>query len=263
MAEAARDYYEVLGVGRGAGTDELRAAYRELALRHHPDRNDGKKEAEEKFKEISEAYAVLSDPEKRAAHDLAAAEEGPSSSLSDLFNAIFEKSRRRPEARKGEDARTGVSLTLQEALRGTERRVGPVTARFPPGVRDGSVLRVAGAGKPGDDGGPAGDLYVTVAVEPDPLFQWEEDDLVTTLRLSIPEAVLGGEAEAPTPDVPVRLRIPPGTEPGTMLRVRGAGMPRAQAGGRGDLLVRVAVDFPRRLEPAQRRLFEALAKTMD
>ncbi len=145
---------------------------------------------------------------------------------------------------------------------GRVRTTDTLTVRIPPGVTDGVALRVPGAGEAGERGAPPGDLFVVVHVKPDERFERDEEDLITVKSISVPLAVLGGETEVPTLEKPVRIHIPAGTQSGTVFRVRGAGMPRLQGSGRGDLLVRVLVDIPKHLTREQKELFAQLAKSL-
>lgn len=332
-----KDYYKILGVSRNATDKEIKAAYRRLARKYHPDLNPGNKEAEEKFKEINEAYEVLSDPEKRRRYDQFGAEWqrfqqapgaqgfdfadwfrryagsqartrfeagfGPSG-FSDFFDLLFGdlgfgRSRGRTEQRtqarprRGEDYEHTVEIGLEEVLTGTTKGLdvavpqicgncggmgavgtricpvcggtGYVTARkrlevkIPPGVREGSRVRIAGEGGPGLGGGPPGDLYVKVHVRPHPRFEVQGDDLLTEVEVGLYTAVLGGEVEVPTLTGRVMMKVPPETQNGTLFRLRGLGLPRSgEPGQRGDLLVRVKVRLPQRLSERERTLFREL-----
>ncbi len=311
-----KDYYRVLGVGKNASAKEIKAAYRKLARKHHPDVNPGNKEAETRFKEINEAYEVLGDAEKRKRYDelgqnwdqysrqapgaggwpggvrieyedLGGA--GGMGGFSEFFRTFFGGGFPRrtggfgrgggfggfpgaggfePEAIEPEatDAEGEVDLTLAEVLKGTTREVRMaggrrrVEVRIPPGVREGSRVRVAGEGGQGR-AGRRGDLYLRVRIAPDPMFERKGDDLATTLHVPLTVAVLGGEAQVPTLDGPVGIKIPPETPAGQVFRLRGHGLPRPGArGARGDLLATLAVDLPRRLTPRQKELFAELRR---
>src|SRR2546422_482793 len=332
------DYYERLGVPRGASKDEIKRAYRRLAKKHHPDLNkDDPKAAEEKFKQISEAYEVLADDEKRRIYDQFGADglkqqvwggEGFDWSRfthagdvedifgRDLFESFFGRSggpggslfeqffggdvgtvgRRRGPA-PGHDARVEGELSLEEVAQGGRKEVTvhyPMTCpkcngrgqwperpcprcsgegriaeqrtiavEIPPGVPDGVQLRVPGRGLAGDAGAPSGDLYVAVHVRPDERFIREGDDIIYELPVSFAQAALGAEVDVPTLDGTSRLRIPDGIQTGTILRLRGKGLPRFQRSGRGDQLVRVIIQTPTRLSAEERRLFEQLRQLRD
>lgn len=295
-----KDYYKVLGVPKGASEKEIKAAYRRLARKHHPDVNPGNKEAEARFKEIGEAYEVLSDKEKRSRYDQLGEnwsaygqrpqgwpggggvridfdDLGGASGFSDFFKTFFGGAAGFGGAEGfgggGEsfhpaaDAEAEVDLTLSEVLHGTTREVATsgsrrrVEVKIPPGVRDGSRVRVAGEGGRGS-GGRRGDLYLRVRVAPDPTFERRGDDLQTTLRVPLTAAVLGGEAQVATLEGSIGIKIPPGTPAGQVFRLRGHGLPRLGEGGaRGDLLATLAVDLPRSLTPHQKELFEDLRKS--
>lgn len=349
---AKRDYYEILGCSKTASADELKQAYRKLALQHHPDRNPGNKAAEEKFKEINEAYETLSTPEKRQMYDQyghagAAAGgqgggggfQGFEGDVGDIFSSVFGEmfrgGRGRGGPQKGADLQAEQTVTLSEAFTGTQttlrvshqsacetckgsgakpgtsvktctecrgsgqvratrgfftmaqtcprcqgagqmvenpcsdcrgqghvRKTENITVRIPAGVEDGTALRVTGGGEAGDRGAPSGDLYVIIRIEEDARFEREGANLLTQGHVTIPLAALGGEVDIATVQKTVRIHIPPGTQSGTLLRVRGEGMPSMRGGGRGDLLVRIIVDVPTKLTKEQRRLMAELAQTM-
>ena len=285
-----KDHYEALGVAEDASHEDIQRAYRRLARRHHPDANPGDASAEERFKEISAAYDVLSDPVKRREYDQArrsgfapggfdtgagtfrvtADDLGDLGDLGDLLGDLF-GGRRPRSGRQGRDLEAHVHLSFEDAVfgvttevpaRSTAGSTPPVRCRVPAGVEDGQRIRVAGLGEPGVDGGPPGDLYVTVRVAPHALFGRSGRDLTLTLPVTYPEATLGAEVKVPTLDgEPVTVRIPPGTPSGRTLRVRGRGVPGA-GGHRGDLLVTIEVAVPQRLTSRQRAAVEALAEAM-
>lgn len=293
MAVKFRDYYEVLGVPRTATAEEIRRAYRRLARQYHPDLQPPAERARaaERFKEITEAYEVLRDPEKRARYDAlgehwkggmdftpppgtawtrapgAAAEDfGP---FSEFFAALFGRpagDRRRGGVRvtfPGSDVVAELPVTVDELLRGGRRRLvvngRTVEVELPRGVRDGTVLRLPGQGEPGPGGGPPGDLYLHVRVLPHPRYRVVGDDLEVDLPLWPWQAVLGADVTLETPDGPVTLKVPPGTQTGGRLRLRGRGLPRAD-GGRGDLYAVVRVVIPERPSPAERAAWEELRR---
>ncbi len=349
---AARDYYEVLGVERGASDEELKKAYRRLALKVHPDRNKDDPSAGEKFKEATEAYQVLSDPEKRRIYDqyghdgLRGRGLGGApgidprdifeqifgqGGLSDLFGGMFGGGGH-GGPRQGSHLRVGLTIPLKEAFAGTERTLSirrhdacdacagsgarkgtspetcgtcggrgrvqrsqgffmmqttcpacrgagqvirdpcprcrggglrEVTAelrvRIPPGMPSGSQLRLAGEGEPGALGGPRGDLFVVVEVEDHPLFERDGDDLVCEMPITYSQAALGARIDVPTLSGAAELEIPPGTQPGDVFRLRGLGMPSVHGHGQGHLLIRVALEVPRKVSARQRELLEELA----
>jgi curved DNA-binding protein len=296
-----KDYYRILGVPKSASAKEIKAAFRRLARKHHPDVNPGNKEAEARFKEVNEAYEVLGDKEKRKRYDELGAnwaefgrgagpgrpwpggvrvdfeDLGGGGGFSDFFRTFFGggggfggfggfpggEEAFAPAA----DAEGEVELTLGEVLRGTTREVAVggsrrrVEVKIPPGVREGSRVRVAGEGGK-STGGRRGDLYLRVRVAPDPTFERKGDDLQTTVRVPLTSAVLGGEAQVRTLEGPVGIKIPAGTPAGQVFRLRGHGLPRLGARGeRGDLLATLAVDLPRTLSSRQKELFEELRRS--
>jgi curved DNA-binding protein len=293
VAVKFRDYYEVLGVPRTATAEEIKRAYRQLARKHHPDLKPAAERAgaAERFKEINEANEVLSDPDKRARYDAL----GPNwksgmdftpppgagqntvhvsgdwedlGDVSDFFASLFGRGAARGERGNtrvvfpGSDVEAELLLTLEELLRNSRRRLQlpggrTIEVEIPRGVRDGTVLRLAGQGEPGPNGGPPGDLYLRVRLRPHPRYRVAGDDLETDLSLWPWQAVLGGEVRVDTLDGPVTLTVPPGTQSGKRLRLRGRGLPRA-GGQRGDLYAIVRVVIPERPTAAERTAYEAL-----
>jgi molecular chaperone DnaJ len=347
MAEK-RDYYESLGVGRSASSDDLKNAYRRLAKQYHPDVNQ-EPGAEERFKEINEAYAVLSDQERRAAYDRFghAGLKGMPTDFDFGFSDIFEEffgfgmggRRRRNAPRRGADLRYDLALEFEEAVFGAEKDLqfsrrdicsrcdgsgaepgtSPIrcptcegagevrqvrqtflgsmvnvatcptcggrgetvatpcqtchgggieqreierTITIPPGVDDGTQIRVSGEGEPGPNRGARGDLYVRMRVKPHRFFRRRKDDILLDLSINLSQAALGAEVEVPTIDGSDKLRIPAGTQPGRVFRMRGKGVAHLRRNGRGDQLVILSVEVPKKLTPEQRELFEKLADTL-
>jgi curved DNA-binding protein len=287
-----RDYYKILGVEKNADDKEIKKAYRKLARQFHPDMNPGDASSEKKFKEINEAYEVLSDADKRAKYDQLGPnfqqwqraggqpggnwgdftggsyqydQGGPD--FSDFFSSIFGGGRTRDTYKqpiRGRDLEQPIEITLEEAFKGTDRvlnRAGKKrTIRIPPGARDGTRVRVAGEGEPGYAGGTQGDLYLVVTIKPHPTFERQEDDLYTDLKVNLYTAILGGEVYVPTLAGDVKLRIPAGTQSGKAIRITGRGMPRLrQPDEKGDLYARVLVQVPTNLSADERLLFEQLA----
>lgn len=268
-----KDYYALLGVPETASEQDVTRAYRRLARELHPDVNPDKPDAEDRFKEVSAAYDVLGDPAKRKEYDeLRRLQREPRSGgqeaasgfrvqftdfddmgdIGDLFGDLFGRATR---PRRGRDVETEVSLDFDEAVKGAERKVGKATVRIAAGIEDGQLIRVPGQGGEGAEGGPRGDLYVTVRVRPHPLFGRLGKHLTLRIPVTFAEATLGADIKVPTLDGDaVTLRLPAGTPSGRTLRVRGRGVP-----GGGDLLVTVEVAVPRRLTEEQRRAVEALA----
>lgn len=289
----ARDPYEVLGVPRTATAEEIRKAYRKLAKKLHPDLNPGDRSAEARFKEVSAAYDLLSDPEKRRRFDAgeidAAGHERPrgpffrdhaeqydagpfrtrraaSAGLEDLLQDLFGERFGPGDFAGGRfpfpggDVRLRLAVPFLDAVNGATARVSlpngeVVDLRIPPGAADGQVLRLRGKGLPGINGGPPGDALVELAVEPHPLYRREGDTIRYDLPVSPAEAVLGAKVEAPTPAGRVVLTIPPGSNTGTVLRLRGRGVARSD-GTRGDCIVTLKVVLPPTPDPA----FEAFLR---
>jgi molecular chaperone DnaJ len=344
----ARDFYEVLGVSKKAPAEEIKRAYRKLARDYHPDRNPDDPKAEERFKEVQEAYDTLSDPEKRKQYDAGgmfagfggrgAPGGGFTSDIGDIFSSLFGR-RGGPgqETIHGRDLETEVHLSFDQAMNGTEVAVTvpkqatcatcggsgarPGTSptvcprcggrgidsqsqgffsisqpcpqcggrgeviespcetcagsgrtlqrkryrvKVPPGVREGSRIRVAGKGEDGPLGGPSGDLYVVTHVTPSPVFRQRPDgSLEVTVPISIAEAIQGATVEVPTLSGTKRIRVPAGTQHGTVQRLRGEGPPRPGAGGRGDIRYRLEIEVPSDLTSEQARALEGFAKAMN
>ncbi|MEZ0349083.1 molecular chaperone DnaJ [Thermus scotoductus] len=268
-----KDYYAILGVPKNATQEEIKRAYKRLARQYHPDVNKSP-EAEERFKEINEAYAVLSDPEKRKLYDTYGTATPPPppppggydfsgfdvEDFSDFFQELFGGGLfGRRGRRRGRDVRAELPLTLEEAFHGGERvlEVGGrrVSVRIPPGVQEGSVIRVPGMGGPGE---PPGDLLLQVRLLPHPTFRLEGNDLYATLDVPAPIAVVGGKVRAQTLEGPVEVTIPPRTQAGRKLRLRGKGFPGPS--GRGDLYLEVRLTIPERLSPEEEALWKKLAE---
>ncbi|MGZ4399046.1 MAG: DnaJ C-terminal domain-containing protein [Gaiellaceae bacterium] len=300
MAVGYRDYYEVLGVPRGASSDEIRSAYRRLARENHPDVNKDP-EAEERFKEVAEAYEVLRDPEKRerydrlgsnwkAGEDVAGASGfggfdfgdngggfrdvrvdfgGGAGDFSDFFDGIFGSRGRaggfQGFSTRGRDREATLELSLEEAVAGGRRRISldgrDFEVNIPPGARDGQRIRLPGEGSPGAGGGPSGDLFLRIRVKPHPRFHLEEDDLYTELPVTPWEAALGATVPVPTLQGGThRVTVPAGSSSGRRLRLRGQGLPDGR-GGTGDLYAIVEIEVPKKLTRKERGLFEELAQT--
>jgi curved DNA-binding protein len=314
-----KDYYDILGVPRTAGDDEIKKSFRKLARQYHPDVAKDKKKAEEKFKEINEAYEVLGDPAKRKKYDElganwksgadfrpppgwgdftggqtfrgrgAGAEEFEfhfgGTGFSDFFEELFGARRRsgaggfgratdfagEEPAERGRDIEGDILVTLDEAMRGSVRTVNvrhqagrtvkteTHQVKIPPGVTDGQKLRVAGRGEAGSGGGAAGDLYLRVRLAKHPDFDVEEHNLIYEAELAPWEAVLGANLSVPALDGRVNIKIPPGTQNGQKLRVRGRGLP-GRNGARGDLIIVARVAVPAKVTEVEKKLWEQLAR---
>lgn len=352
-----RDYYEVLGVGKNASADDIKRAYRRMAMKYHPDKNPDK-DAEAKFKECAEAYEVLNDPDKRQRYDQFGHEglrgtgmrdfshmkwQDIGSIFEDMFGAddflgsIFGGRRAgRTGPSRGYDLETSVELTLNDIVKGVEktieftrqdtcaecngtgsakgsspgrcpacggsgqvasgssffqmvstcRRCGGsgqvitnpckkckgtgripkkriVNVKIPPGVHEGQGVRVAGEGEPGRSGGPRGDLYCYVRIKPHEFLQRDGNNVVAVVPISFTEAALGTSIEVPSLDGAKHLKIPPGTQYGSIFRIKGQGLPDVRTGRNGDQLVQVIIETPARLSSKQRELLEEFAKTED
>jgi curved DNA-binding protein len=291
-----KDYYKILGVERNAGEDDIKKAYRKLARKYHPDVSK-EANAKEKFQEVSEAYETLRDKEKRAAYDSLGSgfrqgqdfrpppdwfdrfgadrgEDLGGVDLSELFESLgafgratsFGRGRggRRGPAKAfpGEDYEVPVRLTLEEAFRGTERTVQldggrSFTARIPPGATDGQRLRLRGKGAPGANGGPPGDLFLQIHLEPHPLFRVSGHDLDLEVPLAPWEAALGAQIEIPTMTGRVTMKVPEGSKAGQKLRLAGKGLPKP-GGGAGDLYAVLGIEVPNPLTDMEKKLFEEL-----
>jgi DnaJ-class molecular chaperone len=268
--------YDVLGVTPGASAEEIQKAYRGQAKQFHPDLNPGNPKAEEQFKRVSAAYDLVGDPEKRARFDRgeidASGNERPAQRFyrdfasgaghpyasgagfedmmgaEDVFSELLRRGRRANVRMRGADVHYRLPVDFLDAVNGATQRVtlpdgSTLDVVVPPGASDGQVLRLRGKGSSGVGGGPAGDAYVELEVRPHPLFRREGDDLRLVLPISLPEAVLGGQVEVPTPTGPVTMTVPKGANTGKVMRLRGKGVPRPD-GSRGDLYVELQVMLP-------------------
>jgi len=309
------DYYKLLGVEKTASQEEIKKAYRKLALKYHPDKNRDNKEAEEKFKKISEAYAVLSDKEKRQQYDTFGSDGFQQRfSQEDIFRNVdlgdilrefginfgggrptfrtsgrggpafeemfshasggsrtsrgFHEFHQQPV--KGNDLTLELPVTLNEVLTGTEKTISlgrgamseKVSVKIPAGIESGKKLRVSGKGSPSPLGGPAGDLYLLIRVEPHHIFQRQGSHLVVELPVPFSSAVLGGEIEVPTLEGRnLKMKIPAGCQSQAKLRLRGHGLPEKPGGHRGDLLVKTTVTVPKTLNAEQKDMVEKLRET--
>lgn len=347
--DGKRDYYEILGVSRNASEEEIKKAYRKLALKYHPDRNPGDKGSEEKFKEISEAYHVLADSQKRAQYDqfghAAFGDGGPfaggfdfTAGFEDIFSDIFGEffgtgtGRRRSRTQRGEDLRYNLTISFEEAVFGVEkkikvprqgtcdvcggsgskpgmaprtcptcrgrgqisfqqgffsvsrtcnhcrgqgmviadpcsacggagrvRKLHTISVKIPAGVDNGSQLKLRGEGEGGAVGGPPGDLYVVIQVEPHPLFVRDGLDIICEVPISFVQAALGAEIDVPTLEGKVKMKIASGTQSGKVFRLKGKGVKDVHGYHRGDELVRLFVEVPTHLTARQKELLKEFA----
>jgi molecular chaperone DnaJ len=358
---AKRDCYEILEVSREETAEGIKKSYRRLAIKYHPDKNPGDKEAEEKFKELSHAYEILSDPEKRAAYDQyghdafdarSRARGGGGGGFHDpfdifrevfggggggsIFENLFGGGQDPSGPQRGDDLRYDLQITLEEAALGCEQEISvtkfdqcegcggsgaeagaktrqcstcggrgqvltsrgifsiaqtcphckgagrmvdrpckkchgngkaerssKIKLRIPAGVEGGSRLRSQGNGEAGTRGGPAGDLYVFLSVKKHEIFARDGDDLVCDVPVSFVQATLGDEIEVPTLEGTAMIKIPAGTQPGTLLRLKGRGVKNLQGYGQGDLHIRVQLEVPTRLNSAQKQKLEEFSALCD
>jgi DnaJ-class molecular chaperone len=288
-----KDYYAALGVSRTAKPEEIKKAYRKMARQYHPDVNPNDKAAEERFKEISEAFDVLSDEKKRSIYDKfgyysdnitpeAAAGAGygfdfsrfDASNFQDIFSDIFSNLRghgsqvyTQPE--RGADLESPVSISFDEAMHGTSITVEiprpgareSISVKVPAGVDTGSRIRVAGKGNNGMYGGQPGDLYIVTNVGSHPYFKRKGDNIYCTIPITVPEAALGAKIEVPTIEGKARLKIPPGTQSGQQFRLREKGAPSLRGGGlRGDQYVEVKIVLPKVISEETKELLNEYSK---
>ncbi|MBG3129446.1 MULTISPECIES: molecular chaperone DnaJ [Proteus] len=349
---AKRDFYEVLGLSKSADEKEIKRAYKRLAMKYHPDRNQGDKESESKFKEIKEAYEILSDAQKRAAYDQyghAAFEQGGFGGqggggfgggadfgdiFGDVFGDIFGGGRRQQRAARGSDLQYNMDLTLEEAVRGITKeiriptletcdkchgsgakegtsaetcstchgagqvhlrqgfftvqqacptchgrgkvikepcskchgdgrveRAKTLSVKIPAGVDTGDRIRLSGEGEAGENGAPAGDLYVQVHVRQHHIFERDGNNLYCEVPINFAIAALGGEIEVPTLDGRVKLKIPAETQTGKMFRMKGKGVKSVRSSSIGDLMCRVVVETPVKLNEKQKELMQQLGES--
>ena len=288
-----RDYYEVLGVQKGASDDEIKKAFRKLAVKYHPDKNPGDKEAEAKFKEANEAYSVLSDKTKRARYDqfghagVGGAgggaggnpfggaygfngqsfnfDFGGGAGLDDILGAMFGFGGGFRGARRGRDMRTSITISFEDAIFGTSRSImvdgKEIKLKIPAGIYDGQQIRLQGKGAESPvEGGPRGDLYVEIRVRAHKTLTREGDLILSEVTISMVDAVLGTEVDVQTVDGNVTMKIPAGTQPGTNFKLSGHGAPRLGSEERGPHIVTVNVEIPKNLSRKQKELIEEFGK---
>jgi DnaJ-class molecular chaperone len=290
-----KDPYNVLGLQRSATDEEIKSAYRRLARQHHPDLNNNSAASESKFKEISQAYEILGDREKKERfdtfghnepefgnwnrgyygggtqsyrYDFGQGSQSDYRMFEDMFSDFLHGDRRRssrfrgPE--KGEDLHYDLRLTFEQAYDGVAASVTvmnkELNVKVPAGVDTGSVVRLGGQGTPGRRGGRAGDLLIRINVAPHRFFKREENDIYLPLPISINEAIFGAKLEIPGPDGRLMLKIPPSTQPGTNFRFKGKGFPSPKDAMRGDFYVTVQVVIPEKIHPSSSSHLEQFAK---
>ena len=282
-----KSYYDILGVSKGASDNDIKKAFKKKAMEFHPDHNDNDPKAEEKFKKVNEAYAVLKDKKKRKQYDQVGAEGFKKQytqedifrgfDVNDIFQGFgggrppsgFEEffgggRSRRPE--KGQDMLSEITITFEEAARGTEKqftidrggRHEDTSVKVPPGISEGKQLRLSRKGFPGSHGGPPGDLYFKVHILSHPIYKRDGNDIVVEHKVSLTDALLGTVIKVPTLEGEKQVKVPAGTQPLTKLRLRGLGMPHRRGGGRGDQFVKIIVNLPKSLTPEQSQLIESL-----
>lgn len=291
---AKKDYYTILNVSRSASADEIKKAYRKLAMKYHPDQNPGDKAAETRFKEVSEAYEVLKDSKKRQMYDQfgfsGARGPGPggfgggpgqgfdprsaesfNDFFSDFFGDVFAGARAGGSRQaRGSDLRYSLSITLEEAATGCEKRISFMRDRngkedsaklsisVPGGVKEGQRLKLRGEGDQPLGTSKPGDLYVIVQFQPHPLFKRKDNDVLLELPVSFVDALLGTAVSIPTLTGKANLTLPAGTHPGQVFRLKGKGFPDIGGYAPGDMLVKVIIDIPNELNESERKALESL-----
>lgn len=314
------DYYKILGVDKSSSANDIKKAYRKLALKYHPDRNKDDKKAEEKFKEANEAYAVLSDPEKKKQYDTFGSDRFQQRySQEDIFRGSdlgsilrefgvnfggsfsqqtggrasgnpfesmfgqgtrmggsnpFQQTRgcggqQNYQPTKGSDHTMQLPITLEEVLSGTEKTIAlgrgtsadKVSVKVPAGIESGKKLRITGKGAPSPDGGPPGDLYLLISVNSDPRYKRDGSNLIIEKQIPFSSAVLGDVIEVPTLEgKQLKVKIPPGVQPQSKLRLTGHGLPSGPIGPRGDIMVKILVEVPPKISAEQKKIIKQLKK---
>jgi curved DNA-binding protein len=295
---ASTDYYKALGVDKNSSAEEIKKAFRKLAVKYHPDRNPNDKTAEDKFKEINEAYAVLSDPKKKEEYDTYgssgfhkqysqedifrgfdfgnAYKDMGTGGSEDIFSRLFGGGFARGGARgafrggpqRGGDLEMEVEIGFRDAAQGAEKQVAfrrngqreELKIKIPAGVDNGSKIRIAGKGGQGEGGGPAGDLFLSIRVLPDQVFTREGGDLFVDRTIPFSAACLGTTLDVPTLESDKRIKAPAGIQPGTKIRLKGCGVKPLGSNAKGDLYVKISVHVPETLNAEQKKLVEELAK---
>ena len=297
---AQTDYYKVLGVDKKATPDEIKKAFRKLAVKYHPDRNPNDKSAEDKFKEINEAYAVLSDPQKKEQYDTFGSSGfhkqysqedifrgfdfggtfkdmgmgGNEDIFSRLFGGAFGRGGGmgggyRSGPQRGGDLEMETDISFRDAVNGAEKVVAfrrngkreELKIKIPAGVDNGSKIRISGKGGQGEGGGPAGDLFLIIRVLPDPVFTRDGGDLFVERQIPFSAACLGTSMDIPTLEGDKRIKIPAGIQPGTKIRLKGFGVKPLGSNTKGDLFVKITIHVPESLSGEQKKLVEELVKS--
>lgn len=297
MAQA--DYYKALGVEKGASADDIKKAFRKLAVKYHPDRNPNDKSAEDKFKEINEAYAVLSDPEKKQQYDTFGSSGfhkqysqedifrgfdfgnaykdmgGSGGGADDLFSRLFGGAFGRGGGRggfrsapqKGADHEMELTVSFRDAAQGAEKQIAfrrngqreELKVKIPAGVDNGSKIRISGKGGEGESGASAGDLFLIIHVVSDPVFIRDGGDLFVERSIPFSAACLGVSLDVPTLEGDKRIKVPAGIQPGTKIRLKGCGIKSLGSNAKGDLYVKIGVHIPEALNDEQKKIIESLA----
>ncbi|MBK5274603.1 MAG: DnaJ domain-containing protein [Desulfuromonadales bacterium] len=295
---ASTDYYKALGVDKNSSADEIKKAFRKLAVKYHPDRNPNDKTAEDKFKDINEAYAVLSDPKKKEEYDTYgssgfhkqysqedifrgfdfsnAYKDMGAGGGEDIFSRLFGGGFARGGGRggfrsmpqQGGDLEMETEIGFRDAAQGAEKQVAfrrngqreELKVRIPAGVDNGSRIRITGKGGQGMSGGPDGDLFLIIRILPDPVFTRDGGDLFVDRAIPFSAACLGTSLDVPTLEGDKRIKVPAGIQPGTKIRLKGCGIKPLSSNSKGDLYVKVAVHVPETLNAEQKKLVEEIAK---